>query len=370
MMRIARASLHEVTNVLVDPFRSSSHATRELQHILVRIEDEGGAIGWGEAPTMRDPFYIGETTETAWHILRDFLFPMVVGRPWETIEQLAALMAPVKGNTVARSGLEMAAWDLLGRSQGRSVADLLGGTRDEIHSGFALGIEPDSGRLFELIDRYLDQGYRRVKLKVAPGLDLDVLERVRARFPSVPLMVDANAAYSPSDTDHLRGFDQYDLMMIEEPLDADLFAHAELQRALRTPICLDESLRSAGDARGALRLGSCRVVSVKLARLGGLLEAVRTHDICRAQGIPIWCGGMHDFGIARAANLALASLPGFTIPGDVSGSDKYFEEDIVDPPITAHGGALAVPRSRPGLGHEPVLERIARRTVRIHEARA
>jgi o-succinylbenzoate synthase len=370
-MRIARASLHEVTGALIDPFRASSHASQALHHILVRLEDGGGAVGWGESATLRDPYYLEETTETAWHILRDFLVPLVLGRPWQTIEEFVALCGAVKGNRAARSGLEMAAWDLLARSQGLSVAALLGGTREEIHSGVSLGIERDSGRLLELIERYLGQGYRRVKLKVAPGADLDVLAAVRARFPDLPLMVDANGAYSPARRDHLQRFDDFDLMMIEEPLDGcDLFEHAELQRALRTPICLDESLRSAADTRHALELGSCRVVSLKAARMGGLLEAARAHDVCVARGVPVWCGGMLEFGIGRAANLALASLPGFTIPGDVSGFDRYFEEDIVEPPIVARGGAIAVPRARPGLGHEPVAERIARRSLRTHEAAA
>jgi o-succinylbenzoate synthase len=370
-MRIARASLHEVSGMLVAPFRASSHASQELRHVLVRLEDAQGAVGWGEAATLRDPFYLPETSETAWHVLRDFLVPLVLGRPWQTIEELAALYGAVKGNSVAKCGLEIAAWDLLGRSQGRSVASLVGGTREEIHAGIALGIEPDSGRLLERIQDAVDRGYRRVKLKVAPGMDVAVLEAVRARFPDLPLMVDANGAYSLAQRDHLRLFDSFGLTMIEEPLaSGDLFEHAELQRALHTPICLDESLPSAAATRRALELGSCRVVNLKPARMGGLLEAARAHDVCVARGIPVWCGGMLEFGIGRAASVALASLPGFSLPGDIAGSDRYFDEDIVDPPIVAQGGAIQVPLSRPGLGHEPLLERIARRTLRSHEATA
>jgi O-succinylbenzoate synthase len=225
--------------------------------------------------------------------------------------------------------------------------------------------------LLERVQSAIDDGYRRVKLKLAPGMDLAVLEAVRARFPRLPLMVDANGAYSLAQRDHLQTLDEFELMMIEEPLGSgDLFEHAELQRALRTPICLDESLHSAADTRHAIELGSCRVVNLKPARMGGLLEASRAHDVCVAHGVPVWCGGMLEFGIGRAASVALASLPGFTMPGDIAGSDRYFEEDLVDPPIAAQGGAIEVPRSRPGLGHEPVLERIAARTLRSHEAQA
>jgi len=368
-MKIIRASLHEVTNTLINPFRASSHATQELHHILVRLEDESGVVGWGESATLQDPYYLGETTETAWHILRDFCLPRVLGRSWSSIEELVGLYAPVKGNTFAKSGIEMAAWDLLGRARGTSVAELLGGTRTEIESGVSLGIEPDVDRLLDLIGRYLSEGYRRVKLKIAPGMDVAVVERVRAAFPDVPLMVDANAAYTLEDTAHLQRLDAFDLMMIEQPLDyADIREHARLQRELRTRVCLDESLRSARQAADALELGSCKVVNVKVARVGGLLEAKRVHDVCQARGVPVWCGGMHDFGIGRAANIALASLPGFSIPGDVSGFDKYFLEDIVEPPIVARSGAILVPFDRPGLGYEPDLERIERRTVRRHVA--
>ena len=213
-MRITRVSLHEVVNTLVNPFRASSHAAGTLHHILVRLEDADGGVGWGESATPVDPYYLGETTETAWHILRDFLVPSVVGRSWQTIEEFVALYALVKGNSFARSGIEMAAWDLLARHQGRSVADLLGGTRDEIHSGVSLGIERDDGRLLDLIGGYLAEGYRRVKLKIAPGHDTDVLERVRAAFPDAPLMVDGNAAYTLDDVDHLKKLDAFDLMMI------------------------------------------------------------------------------------------------------------------------------------------------------------
>ncbi len=363
-LRVQRLTLCVVRLELRDAFRSNARSVRRLEHVLVRAEAEGGLVGWGECATPSDPYYLGETTETAWHIARDFIAPAVLGKPWSTPAEFAALYALVKGNTFAKAGVEMAAWDMLGRARGESVARLLGGTRAAIESGVSLGMEPDPGRLFALIDDYVAQGYRRVKLKVGPGHDLDVLERVRARYPDLPLMADANSAYTLDDLAHLKAFDAFDLMMIEQPLAwHDFIDHAKLQRELRTPVCLDESIRSADDARHALDLGSCRVLNVKVARVGGLVEAKRIHDECLRRGVPVWCGGMHDYGIGRAANVALASLPGFTLPGDISGSDKYFREDIVEPPFRAVNGAIDVP-SGPGWGHETVEARVRAHTLR------
>jgi o-succinylbenzoate synthase len=361
-MRIDEASIYAVQNRLINPFAASSHATQDLTHVLVRLR-AGELVGWGECATLEDPYYLGETTKTVWHILKDFLIPSVLEREWADIDSFLNLWGPVKGNTFAKAGLEMAAWDLFARQQGRAVADLLGGERAEILSGVSLGIERDTGRLLELIESHLSQGYRRVKLKVAKGHDVAVLEKVRARFPDTPLMVDANSAYTLDDLDHLRAFDAFNLTMIEQPLAWDDYVeHATLQRAINTPICLDESIRSVAAARNALDLGSCRVINVKVARVGGLREAKRIHDECHRRGVPVWCGGMHDFGVGRAANVALSALPGFSIPGDISGFDKYFVEDIVEPPIVATHGAIPVAR-RPGLAHDVIEVRVLARTA-------
>jgi len=258
----------------------------------------------------------------------------------------------------------MACWDLLARARGLPLHALLGGTRAEILSGVSRGIEQDPGRLLALIDRYLGEGYRRIKLKIGPGKDVDVVAEVRKQHPDVPLMVDANSAYTLADVAHLQRLDAFGLLMIEQPLaHDDIVDHARLQAELRTPICLDESIHSAEDARKALELGSGRIINVKVSRLGGLLEARRVHDYCHARGVPVWCGGMHEFGIGRAANVAISSLAGFTIPGDVSGSDKYYRQDVVSPPIRAVGGAIAVPDG-PGLGYEPDEEFIRRNAIR------
>jgi O-succinylbenzoate synthase len=362
-MRIDQVDLRIVRLPLVRPFRTSSSLKSHLDHILVRVE-AGGVVGWGECASPSDPYYCPETTETCWHLLRDFLAPAVLGREWSTIDELVALYGKVKGNRFAKAGLEMACWDAMARSQGVPLYALIGGTRPEILSGVSLGIEPRIEVLFDQVARYLEEGYRRIKLKIAPGWDVDVVRHVRGRYPEVLLQVDANSAYTLNDLPTLRALDDFDLLLIEQPLaHDDIIDHARLQAELRTPVCLDESIHSADDARKALELGACRVINIKVSRVGGLFEAKRVHDYCHARGVPVWCGGMHEFGIGRAANVAVASLPGFTLPGDVSGSDKYYAEDIVEPPILADRGAIAMFEG-PGLGVEPLIERIAARTLR------
>jgi len=362
-MQIDRVDLMIVRMPLVRSFATSSSRKSELEHILVRAT-AGDLVGWGECASPSMPYYNEETTETCWHILKDVLVPGVLGRDWTGIEEVSATWATVKRNNFAKAGLEMACWDLLAQERGQPLHRLLGGTRDRILSGVSLGIEQDPERLLALIERYLGEGYRRIKLKIAPGKDVAVVRAVRERYPDVPLMVDANSAYTLADAPVLRELDQFDLLMIEQPLaHDDIVDHAALQRQLRTPICLDECIVTADDARKALDLGSGRIINIKVSRLGGLSPAKAVHDLCRARGVPVWCGGMHEYGIGRAANVAIASLPGFTIPGDVSGSDKYYAEDIVDPPILATDGAIPVPDRR-GLGWTPNEERIRRHTVR------
>jgi o-succinylbenzoate synthase len=362
-MRIDRIDLKLVRLRLIRPFTTSSSTKDHLDHILVRI-DADGAVGWGECASPSDPYYCAETVETCWHILKDFLAPLVIGQEWRTTDDLAHLYRLVKGNNFAKAGLEMAGWDALARAEGRAVADLLGGTRAEIASGVSLGIETDINRLFGIIDQYVGEGYKRVKLKIGPGRDVAVVRQVRERYPDLLLQVDANSAYTLGDVAMLKALDDFDLLLIEQPLaHDDIIDHARLQADLRTPICLDESIHSAEDARKAIELGSCRIINIKVSRLGGLGESRRVHDVCQARGVPVWCGGMHEFGVGRAANVAISSLPGFTLPGDVSGSDKYYREDIVAPPVLAHDGCIPVPRGL-GLGHEPIEERIAGATLR------
>jgi O-succinylbenzoate synthase len=364
-MRLKRVELRVVKLPLIRPFETSSSRKDSIQHILVRVENENGIEGWGECASPIDPYYCPETTETCWHILRDFLVPSVLGKPWETIGDLIGHFGPIKGNGFARAGLEMACWDVLAKSEGRSLSSMLGGTRTEIESGVSLGIEPDLGQLSALIEQYLEEGYRRIKLKIKPGYDLEVVRFVRERFGNIPLQVDANSAYTLKDIPHLKSLDAFDLLLIEQPLaHDDIIDHAKLQAVLMTPICLDESIHSVEDARKALQVEACRIINIKVSRVGGLREAKRIHDYCYARNIPVWCGGMHEFGIGRAANVAIASLPGFTIPGDVSGSDKYFDEDLIDPPIVANHGAVNVSESA-GAGHTPLVGRIEKSTIRF-----
>ncbi len=363
-MRIDRVELRVVRLPLVRTFRTSSSTKDHIDHILVRAIAGGGVEGWGESASPSDPYYCPETTETCWHILKDFLVPRVLGRDWASIDDLIALFGPVKGNHFARAGLEMACWDALAVRDGVPLSRLLGATRSEILSGVSLGIEPEVGALLDQVDRYVEEGYRRIKLKIAPGWDVDVVRAVRRRHPDIPLQVDANSAYTLDDIATLRALDEFGLLLIEQPLaHDDIVDHARLQAAIRTPICLDESIHSAEDARKALDLGSCRAINIKVSRLGGLRESRRVHDLCRSRGVPVWCGGMHEFGVGRAANVAIAALPGFTLPGDVSGSDKYYREDLVEPPIVADRGAVLVP-DRPGIGHRPMMDRIDRATIR------
>lgn len=366
--RLQSVELYLVRLPLIRPFTTSSHTKDHLDHILLRARDSDGAEGWGECASAADPYYCSETTESSWHILRDFLIPHVLDATWEHPDEAANTWRAVRGNNFAKAGLEMACWDLFTRVRGEPVARPLGGTRKEIHSGVSLGIEPTIEAILEQVERFLDQGYRRIKMKIAPGRDLAYLRAARDRWPDLLLMADANSAYSLENPEHvkaLRALDELNLMMIEQPLaDDDIVDHARLQAELATPICLDESIHTVHDARKALDLGSCRIINVKVSRLGGLSEAKRVHDLCLSREVPVWCGGMHEFGVGRAANVAISSLPGFTMPGDVSGSDRAYREDIVDPPIRAHAGAIEVPWERPGLGFDANLERIQERSVR------
>jgi O-succinylbenzoate synthase len=358
-MNIVRVELHRVRLPLVRPFRTSSAYRTHIEHVLVRLIDADGAEGWGEIATAVDPFYNAETTDTAWHIAHDFLAPMILGQSFDTPDDFSLLYAKVKGNRFAKAGMEMAVWDLIGRKDGRSLADMLGGSRSQVEVGVSLGIESDLGLLIDQVTKFVAEGYRRVKLKIAPGWDIEPVQAVRERWPDLLLQADANSAYSLADANHLARLDEFGLLLIEQPLaDDDIVDHATLQTRLRTPVCLDESLHHVDDVRKALDLNACRIVNIKVSRVGGLVESLKIHDFCRSRGVPVWCGGMHEFGLGRAANLAIAALPGFELPGDTSGSDKYWKQDIIDPPIVVTDGLATVP-TRPGLGVNLVESRLS-----------
>ncbi len=363
-MYIEQIEIRHLELPLVHPFETSFGREEVRQTILVAVRSEG-LTGWGEAATSAGPWYEYETVGTCWHVLREFLAPGVVGQEVSAPEDAARLMAPVRGHNIAKMGLEAAVWDLLGQARGQSVAQLLGGTRPRVAVGVSIGVQPSVAALLERIGGFWAEGYSRIKIKIRPGWDVEVVRRVRERFPDAPLMVDANSAYRLADADHLAELDEYGLTMIEQPLAYDdLVDHAELQRRLRTPVCLDESVPSLAAARAALALGSGRIINIKPGRVGGLTVAKAIHDLCLEAGIAVWCGGMLETGVGRAHNVAVASLPGYTLPGDISGSARYFHEDIVEPPFVANeDGTMTVP-SGPGIGVEVLMDRVEAATVR------
>lgn len=363
-MKINRIEIREIHLPLVHFFETSFGRTTERKIVLVRVES-GGVTGWGEVTAGEEPFYSHETYETAWHILRQFLIPWTLRHEWATPSDLARRFHPIRGHNMAKAALENALWDVEAQQKGISLAKLVGGTLDEIPCGVSIGIQNSIEELLDKIQREVDAGYQRIKVKIKPGWDVNVLERIRQKFPSIALMADANSAYTLADLPHLKLFDRFFLMMVEQPLSwEDILDHAKLQREMSTPICLDESIHSADDARKAIEVGACKIINVKLGRVGGYTSARAVHDVCRAHKIPVWCGGMLESGIGRAHNIAMSALPGFTLPGDVSASRRYWREDIIQPEVTVNAqGRIVVPQS-PGLGFMPDLERIEKATVR------
>ena len=352
-------------------FETSSHRKEHLDHILVRVVDESGAEGWGEVASPSDPYYCGETTETCWHIAERYLLPAVVGADWDHPSELPALWRRVRGNRFATAGVDAAGWALWSAAAGVPLAAALGGTRGEAVAGVSLGIEPTYDALLAEVDRQVEAGYPRVKLKIAPGWDAEPVRLVREAFPDLDVHVDANGAYQggPEEMAVLRGLDDFGLLMVEQPFEPrDLLSHAALQRTMDTPVCLDESVEDLDDLRTALALGAVRILNVKASRMGGLTAAVAAHDLAGEHGVPVWCGGMHEFGIGRAANVALSSLPGFTLPSDVSASSKYYARDVIEPEVTADHGKVTVPRS-PGLGHTVDTAFIEQNCLRIAHVR-
>lgn len=356
-MKIERIELREVPLRLREYFEISSGGMQDRRVLLLRVMGEG-VEGWSECVAGEDPAYSYETYETAWHVLTEFILPRVVGREIQEPPDALADAWWVRGHLMAKAAVEMACWDLLARAEGVSLAQRLGGVRARVPVGVSIGLQPTDEALLERVEGYVQEGYARIKIKVKPGRDVAMLERVRTRFPDVPLMADANSAYSLQDTDRLRALDPLKLMMIEQPLAHDDFLdHARLQESLETPICLDESIKTEGDLALALELGSCRIVNIKPGRVGGLTTSRKLQETMMARGLPVWCGGMLESGVGRAHNVALASLPGFTLPGDISASRRYWERDIVHPEFEVDDGTMAVPEG-PGIGVELDMDRI------------
>ncbi len=364
-MIIFAVELREIRLPLIHFFETSFGRTTERRIVLVRVVDADGAAGWGECTAGEGPFYCEEWTETAWAVLKDFLAPMVVGRDLENAASANDLMKMVRGNRMAKAAIETACWDLESRLAGVPLWKHLGGTRREIPCGVSIGIQDSPAALLEKIEKELNAGYQRIKIKIKPGWDLDVVRRIRERYPEILLTADANSAYTLADIALFQALDEFDLMMIEQPLaHDDMFDHAELQKQIRTSVCLDESVHSAVDAEHAIEIGACRIVNVKLGRVGGHAQARRVEAVCREHAIPVWCGGMLESGIGRAHNIAMATLAGFTLPGDVSASARYWTEDIIEPAVTVSSRGTITAPDRPGIGFEVNRSRIDSLTVR------
>ncbi|MGB7547734.1 MAG: o-succinylbenzoate synthase [Terracidiphilus sp.] len=369
-MKIDGIILRELHLPMVRPFETSFGVTRDRRILLAEIRSEG-LTGWGECTAGERPYFSGESTDTAWQVIVNELGPMLVAESPEHGGQCPRMFHKVRGNRMAKAALENAIWDLEAQREGVSLSRLLGGVRDVIPCGVSLGIQSSIPELMAIIEKELAAGYQRIKLKCKPGWDVEVFERVRSRWPGILLSCDANSAYRLRDADHLVTFDAFDLLMIEQPLwHDDFYYHSMLQRRLETPICLDESINNRRDALAAIEMESCRIINIKLGRVGGFSEAIAVHNAAQERGIPVWCGGMLESGIGRAHNIALSSLENFTLPGDVSASARYWAEDIIEPEVTVTAeGEILIPDT-PGRGYEVRADLIERLTVRKETIRA
>jgi O-succinylbenzoate synthase len=362
-VKIEAIELRSIALPLKSPFRTSFMTEYDKEAVLVRVVADVGE-GWGECVAMGQPLYSSEYNAMAVDVISRFMAPVLFAAADLRADDVTRLLAPLKGHRMSKGALEMAVLDAELRTSGDSFARRLGGVVDRVPSGVSVGIMDSIPELVDFVGGYLDQGYVRIKLKIEPGWDIEPVRVIRERFGDIPLQVDANTAYGLVDAQHLAKLDAFDLLLIEQPLgEDDIRQHAELAKLIRTPICLDESIVSVEAAADAIALGACRIINIKAGRVGGYLEARRIHDLARANGIAVWCGGMVETGLGRAANAALASLPGFTLPGDVSGSDRFFAEDIT-PPVTMKDGYVEVPTG-PGLGVEPIPDLLARATTDV-----
>jgi len=349
-MKIDSVTLHHLRMPLVSPFETSFGRETDRECILVEIKSEG-LTGYGECVATRDPGYNYETTGTAIHILKDFIIPLILEKDVEDAADFQMRVSGIRGHNLAKAGVEMALWDLLGKRDGKSLRELLGGVREKVEVGVSIGIQESAQGLVRSVAGYVGQGYARVKIKIKPGRDVADTSAVRSEFPSLRLQVDANSAYSLDDVEVLRALDKLNLLLIEQPLfEDDIWDHRKLQEQFETPICLDESIVSPRHARYAIEMNACRVINIKAGRLGGLSQAVMVHDLCKAVSMPVWCGGMLETGIGRASNVALATLPNFILPGDISASDRYYARDITNECFALNSDStIDVPRGA-GLG--------------------
>jgi o-succinylbenzoate synthase len=363
-MRIDRIELRHTKMILVTPFVTSMGTEYDEQHIMVRVDAEG-VTGWGECVAEETPFYSYETVPTAWHILNDFLIPSIIGKDLKSVDEAIASYAKVRGHMMAKAGLEAALYDAFAKTKGISLSKMLGGTQEKIKVGVSLGISDTVPDLLHVMEKYMKEGYQRIKIKIAPGRDLQFIDALRREYPDMLLQVDANSAYNLGQIDIFKKMDEYNLSLIEQPLGYDdIFDHSKLQREIKTDLCLDESIHSLGDTRAAIEMKSCRIINIKPGRVGGYTESIKIHDYCSSMNIPVWHGGMLESGIGRAGNVALASLPNFTLPSDLSPNKKYYTEDIVEPMFTLNSdGTITVPTG-PGIGVEVNMKALEKYTLK------
>lgn len=366
-MKIQSVTLQHVCLKMKEPFQTSFGVDEDRDAIIVTVRTEQGGIGYGECVASPEPLYSEETNGTAWHMLRDFFIPTVQPLEFHStddLHQIRLRLLPFKGNKMAKAAIEMAIWDAFANETGHPLVKLLGGTRDEIPVGISVGIQPSVDALVAKVRGYVEQGFKRIKLKVRPGFDFEPLSAVRDAFPDILMMADANSAYRISDMEHLKKWDDLNLMMIEQPLaHDDIVDHARLQSQVKTPVCLDESIHSAEDLRKALELGACKVVNLKVGRVGGFSESLLIHGMCREAGVDLWCGGMEEMGIGRLHNIALTALPGFTLPGDTAPSARYFDEDVIEPPVVFSTPGMLRVEQLPGVASRVRPERLAKWTL-------
>ena len=369
-MRIDAIVLRELQMPLVRPFETSFGVTRNRRVLLAEIQSDG-LTGWGECTAGEHPYFSAESTDSAWSVIVQELGPMLAAEQPEHGGMCSRIFKKVRGNRMAKATLENAIWDIEAQRQGVSLSRLLGGVRETISCGVSLGIQSSIPELLAIVEMELAAGYQRIKLKCKPGWDVEVFDRVRNRWPGIMLSCDANSAYKLRDADHLVTFDAFDLLMIEQPLwHDDFYYHSMLQKRLKTPICLDESIRNRRDTLAAVEMESCKIINIKLGRVGGFSEAIAVHNAAQERGIPVWCGGMLETGIGRSHNIALSSLENFTLPGDVSASARYWADDLIEPEVTvSSAGEIAVPDT-PGRGYEVRTDLIERLTVRKEQIRA
>ncbi|MGC2638238.1 MAG: o-succinylbenzoate synthase [Acidobacteriaceae bacterium] len=369
-MRIDAILLRELRLPLVLPFQTSFGTTTERRILLVELRGEG-LSGWGECVAGEHPYFSDETIDTAWHVIQQELAPALASADPEHGGKCPGIFRQVRGHRMAKAALENAVWDLEAQMKGVPLATLLGGTRERIDCGVSIGIQPSMEKQLAEVEKEVAAGYQRIKLKCKPGWDVDMLEAVRNRWPEIELSVDANSAYRMKDFDHLITFEEFNLLMIEQPLwYDDFYFHSMLQKLLTTPICLDESIRNRRDALAAIDMESCRIINIKVGRVGGFSEAIAVHNAAQERGVPVWCGGMLETGIGRSHNIALSSLDNFSLPGDVSASKRYWKEDIIEPEVTVSAeGQITVPDT-PGRGFEVRADLIEKLTIRKEEIRA